>query len=68
VRILTLHHPSGGIFTVAEEWTDLAAPSGHVLGSLFSTILHFESLLALVSLLEGLDPTRQAEDEKGGVL
>ena len=68
MRVLTLYDPSGGIFTVAEEWTDLAAPSARVLESLFSTILHFESLLALVSLLEGLDRTRQAEDKKGGVL
>ncbi|WP_368860782.1 DUF5372 family protein [Desulforhabdus sp. TSK] len=65
VCILTLQDPSSGIFTVSQEWTDLADPSVRVMEILFPTILHFESLLVLVNLLERLDPTRQEEGEKG---
>jgi len=67
VRILTLQDPSDGVFTIAQEWTDLADPSTQVMESHFPTILHFESLLALVDLLERFDPTRQEEGEKGGL-
>jgi hypothetical protein len=67
VRILTLQDPSEGIFTISQEWTDLADPSTQVIESHFPTILHFESLLALVDLLKRLDPTRQEEGAKGGV-
>jgi hypothetical protein len=67
VCILTLQDPSSGIFTIAQDWTDLADPSAQIMADTLPTILHFESLLTLVDLLVGLDPTRQ-EEEKGCVL
>jgi hypothetical protein len=67
VIILSLQDSSGDVFTIAQDWTDLADPSTHALQNITATILHFESLLALADLVEELDLTRQKK-ERGGLL
>jgi hypothetical protein len=65
VCILSLQDPSAGVFSIPREWTDLADPSAQILAETLPTILHLESLTALVKLLEELEPPRQ--EEKGSV-
>ena len=67
VNILSLQDLSGGTFTIAKDWTDLADPSSQVLADTLPTILHFESLLALADLVDELDPSRH-KGEEGGLL
>jgi len=67
VRTLSLRDQAGGIFAVPQDWTDLAEPSAQALADILPAILDSECLLALVDLIEALDPTGQ-EKREGGTL
>ena len=64
VPILSLQDPQGGIFAIAQDWTDLADPSKQIVADLVPTVLSFESLLALADIVKEIEQVWQ-EESKG---
>ena len=58
--MLTLRHPAGGTCTVAEEWTDWAAPA-HAVPNTTAPLLEANALLELVELLAALESQQEVD-------
>jgi hypothetical protein len=64
--ILSLQDPRGGIFSIAQDWTDLADPSMQTAADLVPTVIYFASLLILADIVNEIEQIRQ--EERKGVL
>jgi hypothetical protein len=60
VPTLSLRHPTGGTCTVAEEWTDWAAPP-HAALNTTAPLLEASALLELAELLAALGSQQEVD-------
>ncbi len=61
VPTLILRHPTGGTYTVAEEWTDWAAPTLHATLSPTAPLLEANALVELAELLAALGSQQEVD-------